>query len=92
MEPSNFIRSAVKQLIDKHRNDALNLCIDMEKQLIKGIAEELLFNEDLTFSDRFQLIEDICYCSKVLESLINNIQKAVDDPYYYHLVGVFGEE
>jgi hypothetical protein len=91
MKPSNFIRGMVAHLIDQNREDALKLCLDIEKQLMRGISEELLYNEALSFEDRFQLIADLKYCSDLLERLLDHLQKSLVDPFYL-VMGMLDED
>jgi hypothetical protein len=91
MKPSNFIKGMIAHLIDQNREDALKLCLDIEKQLVRGIAEELLYNEMLSFEDRFQLIADLQYCSDLMEKLLDHLQRSLVDPFYL-VMGMLDEE
>jgi hypothetical protein len=90
-EPSNFIKGAVNEIIEKNKDDALKICLEIDGLLITGMCEELVFNEAIIFADKFQLIADLKYCSDVIEQLIDVIQKAVDDPYYF-IIGLLGDD
>ena len=83
--PSSFIKSAVNEIMEKNPEDALKICLEIDNILITGMAEELIFNEAIVFADKFQLIADLKYCSDTIEQIIDMVQKAVDDPYYFIL-------
>jgi hypothetical protein len=92
MEPSRFIVDMLKDLQEEYTNDAFKLCLEVESQLIQGLADELK-DESHKFQDKFQIIADLKFCSDYLEGLLDALSLAMNtnDPFYELLGYVDGD-
>jgi hypothetical protein len=83
MEPSSFIKGMIEQLQVEFGGDALKLCLEVENQLIQGLADELK-DPGHKFQDKFQIIADLKFCSDYTEDLLDALQEAMgsSDPFY----------